>query len=115
MRILLLASGFLSSVLFIDRADAQKLDHAIHITSYAGAEGRRIYITKSEKEATELWFVKDACPTKPDLSVFISLMPVSTEQYIYITDQLGSADKVVCVTNKSQLDRNILRALKVLD
>ena len=100
-------------ILFPERASTQTVDRALYVTAYAGADGRRIYITKTKTEAIESWFVEADCPKKPELSIYIALMPVSSEQYIYITNDAEIADKIVCITNKHELDGNILRALKL--
>ena len=101
-------------IFFPEKASTQTVDHALYVTAYAGADGRRIYITKTKTEAIESWFVVADCPKKPELSIYIALMPVSSEQYIYITDHAEIADKTVCITNKHELDGNILRALKLV-
>ena len=100
---------------FADSLSAQTVDYAIHVTAYAGTEGRHIYITRDPAGAQEIWYIVRDCSMNPNLSVHVSLMPIAREQYVFITDVSATADKVVCITNSEQLEENTLRALKLMD
>ena len=100
---------------FADSLSAQTVDYAIHVTAYAGTEGRHIYITRDPAGAQETWYMVRDCSMNPNLSVYVSLMPIAREQYVFITDVSATADKVVCITNSEQLEENTLRALKLMD
>ena len=92
---------------------AETVDYAIHVTAYAGTEGRYIYITRDPKKARESWHLVGGCSDAPNLSVYISLMPVAKEQYVFLTDAPAGADKIVCISNIDELDENMLRALQI--
>ena len=94
---------------------ADTVDYAIHVTAYAGTEGRYIYITQDRGKARESWYLVGGCSDAPNLSVYISLMPVATEQYVFLTEVPEGADKIVCITNREALDENMLRALKIMN
>ena len=115
MKQLLSASIYFLLLFFSHSLNAETIDHAIHVTAYAGTEGLYIYITRDPAKAQESWYLVGSCSGAPNLSVYISLMPVATEQYIFLTDASASADKIVCITNTDQLDDNTLRALKLID
>ena len=94
---------------------AETIDYAIHVTAYAGTEGRYIYITRDPNKARESWHLVGNCSSSPNLSVYISLMPVANEQYVFLTDAPAGADKIVCITNIEELEENMLRALQIID
>ena len=100
---------------FSDSLSAQTVDYAIHVTAYAGTEGRHVYITRDPVGAQETWYIVRDCSMNPNLSVYISLVPIAREQYVFITDVSATADKVVCITNTEQLEENTLRALGLMD
>ena len=108
-------SAFLCLLFLSNSSSAQTVDYAIHVTAYAGAEGRYIYITRDPDRAQESWYVVGSCSIDPNLSVYISLVPVATEQYVFVADMPAGADKKVCITNIEQLDDNKLRVLKLID
>lgn len=108
-------SVFLGFLFLSNSLNAQTVDYAIHASAYAGAEGRYIYITRNPAGAQEIWYVVGGCSSAPNLSFYISLMPVATEQYVFLTNVPTAADKTVCITNTEELDENTLRALKLID
>ena len=110
-----IATIFFGCLFFPNSLSAQTVDYAIHVTAYAGTEGRHIYITRDPVGAQEAWYIVRDCSVNPNRSVYISLMPIAREQYVFITDVSATADKVVCITNTEQLEENTLRALKLLD
>ena len=115
MRKLLFISVFVLSLVSPHVLIADTVDYAIHVTTYAGTEGRYIYITQDPGKARESWYLVGSCSNAPNLSVYISLMPVATEQYVFLTEAPAGADKIVCITNTEALDENILRALKIMN
>ena len=90
-----------------------EVDFSIHVSQYAGSEGRYVYITSNAEKAQEVWYIVTECPEKPDLSVYISHTPVAIEQYIFISPTNSNADKHVCITNRQNLDEKTLRLLKL--
>ena len=90
-----------------------EVDFSIHVSQYAGSEGRYVYITSNPENAQESWYIVTECPGKPDLSVYISHTPVAMEQYIFISPTTSDADKKVCITNTRNLDQKTLRLLKL--
>ena len=113
MKQLLLA---LCSVLFLLNphvSGAETVDYAIHVTAYAGTEGRYIYITRDPSKARESWFLVGSCSSAPNLSVYISLKPVANEQYIFLTSSRSVADKIVCISNTEDLEESMLRVLQI--
>ena len=108
-------SVFIGFLFLSNSLSARTVDYAIHVTAYAGAEGRYIFITRNPDRAQEFWYVAGSCSIDPNLSVYISLIPVATEQYVFVTDVPADADKTVCITNTEQLDENTLRVLKLID
>ena len=115
MRKLLSISACVFSLVSPHVLIADTVDYAIHVTAYAGTEGRYIYITQDRGKARESWYLVGGCSDAPNLSVYISLMPVATEQYIFLTESPTAADKIVCITNTEELDENMLRALKIIN
>ena len=115
MRQLLLAFFSVLYLLVPHVSIAEAVDYAIHVTAYAGTEGRYIYITRDPSKARERWFLVGSCSNAPNLSVYISLIPVANEQYIFLTDTPSVADRIVCITNTEDLDENILRALQIIN
>ena len=115
MRNLLFTSVCVLSLVSPHVLIADTVDYAIHVTAYAGTEGRYIYITQDRGRARESWYLVGGCSDVPNLSVYISLMPVATEQYVFLTEAPAGADKIVCITNTEALDENMLRALKIMN
>ncbi len=102
-------------ILLTTTAHTNEIDLAIYVSDYAGSEGQYVYITNNAAHADEKWYIAPTCPRKPDVAVYISHMPVAMEQYIFISKQISAADKLVCITNLTDLNNETLRILKIID
>ncbi len=98
-------------------AHTSEIDLTIYVSDYAGSEGQYVYITNNPENADEKWYISPTCPEKPDVAVYISHMPVAMEQYIFISKTSSDADKLVCITditNLTDLNDETLRLLKII-
>ena len=105
----------LTIMLLTTSAHSHEIDLAIYVSDYAGSEGQYVYITNNPENADEKWYISTTCPGKPDVAVYISHMPVAMEQYIFISKTSSDADKLICITNLTDLNDETLRLLKIID
>ena len=105
----------LTIMLLTAAAHSHEIDLAIYVSDYAGSEGQYVYITNNPENADEKWYISTTCPGKPDVAVYISHMPVAMEQYIFISKTSSDADKLICITNLTDLNDETLRLLKIID
>ena len=96
-------------------AHTTDVDLSIYVSDYAGSEGQYVYITNNPENADEKWYIASTCSRKPDVAVYISHMPVAMEQYVFISKTAFNVDKLVCITNVTDLDKETLRLLKISD
>ena len=105
----------LIALLLAPTASSSEVDLAIYVSDYAGSEGQYVYITNNPQNADEKWYIVPTCEKKPDTAVYIAHMPVAMEQYVFISKTAFNVDKLVCITNVTDLDGETLRLLKLVD
>ena len=108
---------------FPQNMNAQTIDYAVKVASgfVAISADRKIEIVEgfAAISADQKWEIIGACSNRPNLTVEIveGFAAISADQKIEIVEGFAaiSADKKICITNPRELDREILRKLKLMD